>query len=150
MAWVSQSYLENMIGTDAVTALGLSTAGILAQYEGAARARVISVMQQAGYSSPGSTVDTSTDSGAFLAHLCASVLVRDAYQLRKGVSLREAAQSAISEGIGMLDALYNKQLPIPGMEPDTLAGIGGNVGSPSIGTNARPAYFTGGKLAGFG
>lgn len=149
MAWVTQSYLENMVGTDAVSALGLSSASILGQFELSARARVITVMQHAGYPTPADTLDTTDVTGAFLAGLCACVLLRDAYQLRKGVSLKEAAASAISEGIGALDAIYDKRLPIPGMDPDPLGGYGGTKGSPYIGTGARPSAFGPGKLGGF-
>lgn len=149
MAWVTQSYLENAIGTASVTALGLSNASVLAQYEIASRATVVSMLQHAGYSSPGATVDTSTEAGAFLASLAAGLVIRDAYQLRKGVRLPFDPSGTISEALFRLDALYNKRLPIPGMEPTADAGYGGTEGSPTTGTNARPSYFGPGKLAGF-
>lgn len=149
MAWVTQAYLENAIGTSAVSALGLSNATVLGQYELTSRAAVLSALQYAGYSSPGSTVDTATEAGAFLASLCAGLILRDAYQYRKGVRLPFDPSGTISEALFRLDALYNKRLPIPGMSPDTLAGYGGTAASPQTGTNARPSYFGPGKLAGF-
>jgi len=79
----------------------------------------------------------------------AGIMVRDAFQFRKGIRLPFDPSGTISEALFRLDALYNKKLPIPGMEPDTLAGYGGNISSPTTGTNARPSYFGPGKLRGF-
>ena len=147
MAWVTSSYLDNAITTAARTALGLS-GGVLTQYEASARATVIATMQFAGYTAPVS-VDTTTDTGAFLAKLVSALIVRDAYQYRKGVRLPFDPSGTISEGLFLLDAVHTKRLPIPGMEPSSLDGFGGNAGSPSVGTNARPSFFGPGKLGGF-
>ncbi len=148
MAWIDATYLEQSIGTAAVTALGLS-GGTLTQYELAARSTVIATMQYAGYAAPGTTIDTASVSGAFLAKLCSALIIRDAYQYRKGVRLPFDPSGTISEGLFLMDSVYNKRLPIPGLEPDTLAGYGGNKGSPIIGTGARPTVFGPGKLGGF-
>lgn len=147
MAWVTSSYLDNAITTAARTALGL-TGSVLTQYEAAARSTVIATMQFAGYT-PATSIDTSTDTGAFLAKLVSALIIRDAYQYRKGVRLPFDPSGTISEGLFLLDAVHTKRLPIPGMEPSTLDGYGGGASSPSVGTFARPSYFGAGKLGGF-
>lgn len=148
MAWVDTDYLNRMIGTAARTALGL-TGATFNHYEAAARGTVLSAMQYAGYSSPGTSVDHLSPTGGFLAQLCAQVMVRDAYQYRKGVRLPFDPSGTISESLMRLDAIYNKKLPIPGLTPDLLGGYGGNESSSPVGTNARPTYFGPGKLSGF-
>lgn len=148
MAWVDVDFINKMIGTAARTSLGLS-GGTFSHFELAARGTVLSAMQYAGYADPGDTMDHTTVTGAFLAQLCAGVMIRDAFQYRKGVRLPFDPSGTISESLMRLDAIYNKKLPIPGLTPDTLAGYGGNVSSPTTGTNARPSYFGPGKLNGF-
>lgn len=146
-AWVDANFINLMIGTAARTALGLS-GNTFSHYQNAAQGTVISAMQYAGYTPP-DTVDHATPGGAFLAQLVAGIMIRDAFQFRKGIRLPFDPSGTISEALFRLDALYNKKLPIPGMEPDTLAGYGGNISSPTVGTNARPSYFGPGKLRGF-
>lgn len=146
-AWVDANFISLMIGTAARTALGLS-GSTFTHYENAAQGTVISAMQYAGYTPP-DTVDHLTPQGAFLAQLVAGIMIRDAFQFRKGIRLPFDPSGTISEALFRLDALYNKKLPIPGMTPDTLAGYGGNISSPTTGTNARPSYFGPGKLRGF-
>lgn len=145
--WVTSGYLDNAITTAARTALGLS-GGVLSQYELEARGVVASALQYAGYSVP-TSIDTTTVAGAFLAKLVAAHVINNAYQYRKGVRLPFDPQGTITEGLAMLDAVHNKRLPVPGMSPGTLAGYGGSEGAPLTGPNARPQYFTPGKLVGF-
>lgn len=149
MAWVTHQYLEHIIGTTAVSALGLQTADVFNKYEKTARSTVIATMQYAGYSSPGTSIDQDTMSGAFLASLVAGLIIRDAFQYRKGVRLPFDPSGTITEALMKLDAIYNKKLPIPEMTPDLLGGYGGNESSSPVGTNARPTYFGPGKLSGF-
>jgi len=148
VAWVDGTYLNNAIGTAAVSSLGLS-GNVLTQFELAARSTVVATIQYAGYTSPGDTIDTTTVAGAFLAKLTAALVLRDAYQLRKGVRLPFDPSGTISEGLFLLDAIHSKKLPIPGMTPDTLGAYGGNEASPIVGANARPSYFGPNKLEGF-
>lgn len=140
--WVNSDYLGHMIGTGAVGALGLNNDGdTFDQYELEARATVSAVMQYAGYTAPDS-IDRTTVTGAFLAKLCASVLVRDAYGNRKGVMLPPFVQ----DGLDMLDAVYQKKLPIPGLSPNTRDGYGGlKVASSTV----KPARYGRGDLGGF-
>lgn len=147
MAWVTEAYVKNSITTAATTALGL-TGTVFTQFEAEARSTVVAAMQHAGYAAPASiTIDGTSDAGSFLAQLVTSIVLRDAYQLRKGVRLPFDPSSRISDGLSRLDALYEKKLPIPGMEPDSLDGYGGSKGSPIVGTDAVVAKFR--NLAGF-
>jgi len=150
--WVDAPYLVDAIGLDQVQALGLSTDGIVAtsrltQYELAGRGTVSAVMQYAGYTTPEATLPTPVDAdavqnltNAFLRKLVASIILRDVYALVPGIDVSEGMQAAISVGLTMLDGVYDKKLPIPGMQPGTLDGYGGsqfNAGSgvsPFVGT----------------
>ncbi len=130
MTWVSSAYLDDAIGSDQVTALGLTTGTTrLAQYEIAARATVLSALQYAGYPAVGETLDTSSAAAAvtsaFLQKMCAAIMLRDAYSLIPGITLTAEAQAAISQGLTMLDAVYDKKLPVPGMAPVAIDGYGG-------------------------
>lgn len=147
MAWVTEAYVKNSITTAAATALGL-TGTVFTQFEAEARSTVVAAMQHAGYSAPSTiTIDGSSDAGSFLAQLVTSIILRDSYQLRKGVRLPFDPSGTITEGLMRLDAVYNKKLPIPGLEPDSLNGYAGSKGSPIVGTNAVVAKFR--NLAGF-
>lgn len=149
MAWVTLANVESSITTAAAASLGLGSASVFAQYEAQARATVISVMQSAGYSPP-TAIDVADGlSGSFLGKLTAALIIREAYQYRKGVRLPFDPSGTISEGLFLLDAVQNKRLPIPGMEPDTLGGIGGNEGAPADGPTAPSNAFGPGKLGGF-
>lgn len=150
MAWIDETYLQNLIGSGTVTALGLSTAGVFAQFEGSARSRVLAVIQYAGYPSPGSDL-TSADSDAanFLKACVASVMVREAMGMRKGIQLPETAQAVINATLLQLDAVYEKRLPVPGMTPNSLGGYGGFKLTPSSGSSGVPQVWQRGKLRGF-
>lgn len=120
MAWITQTYMENMIGVEEAAQLWPSTP-IFNQFEVAARATVISSIEHAGYTAP-DTLDLSSVTGGFLGKLIGGVLLRDGYSSRNGTELPAMAQEAVS----MLDAIYDKRLPIPGLTPSTLDGYGGN------------------------
>lgn len=149
MAWVTLANIQASITTSAAAALGLGSASVFAQYEAQARSTVVSVIQAAGYSAPSAIDVTDGLSGSFLGKLTSALIIREAYQYRKGVRLPFDPSGTISEGLFLLDAVQNKRLPIPGMEPDTLGGIGGNEGAPIYGTNAITSAFGPGKLTGF-
>lgn len=150
MAWIDSTYLQNMIGSSQVTALGL-TGDVLTQYEASARATVLAVLQFAGYASPGDSLTAGQVSTAFLQKLTAAILLRDAYGMRKGIRLSSEAADLISQGVGMLDAVYAKKLPVPGMEPVAQNGYGGVRFSPSSSssTNGRVSQFARDKLTSF-
>lgn len=124
MTWVSSDYLNNAVGSGQVTALGL-TGDVLSQFELSARATVTSVLQYAGYADPGATLTEGALATAFLQKMTAAILLRDAYALRVGIELSPQTQEVISHGLSMLDAVYAKKLPIPGLEPGTRDGYGG-------------------------
>jgi hypothetical protein len=58
-------------------------------------------------------------------------MVRDAYAMRKGIQLPQAAQDAITQSAGLLDAIYAKRLPVPGLDPAARDGYGGVQFTPS-------------------
>ena len=138
MPWINVAYLQDAIGAEQVVALGLSTsAGALTsrltQYELAGRSVVASAMQFAGYASPLATLvevsDAEQVTGAYLKKMCAAIMLRDCYALIPGIDLTAAAQQAIGMGLSMLNGLVtsdvNLKIPIPGLQPNTLDGIGG-------------------------
>lgn len=124
MAWVTTTYVDSFIGQGQRVAL-FPTSTVFDQYEIAARATVTSVMQYAGYADPGATLTTGSISEAFLQKITAAIMCRDAYSMRKGIQLPQGAQDMISQAAGLLDAVYSKRLPIPGMEPLSANGYGG-------------------------
>ncbi len=147
MAWVDQTYMNYFIGATQTTNLfagstpGTYDSSVFAQFEAGARSTVVSVLQYAGYPSPGSTLTAGSDATAMLQKLVAAVMVRDAYSIRRGVN--QATREGINETLGLLDAIYNKKLPISGMEPSSANGYGGVQFSPTseYSTNARPRVF---------
>lgn len=131
MAWIDQTYLTNAIGAAQVTALGLTDASArLIQYELLARSRVIAALQYAGYADPGDTLTETTEAqkvtAAFYKQMAAAVLLRDAFALIPGIDISQAAQAAIGSGLALIDAVYEKKLPIPGATANTLDGYGGS------------------------
>jgi hypothetical protein len=141
MAWVTSTDLGYAIGSGQVTALGLGDATTYAQFELQARATVVAVTQHAGYAAFEDTLTAGEVSTGFLQKLIIAVLARDAYASRKGIALPSQTSEMITSGLSMLDAVYSKSLPIPGLEPDTLGGIGGVKFSPTTGDSARARVF---------
>lgn len=142
MAWVDQTYLISMIGTNQVTALGLTTGARLTQYELDARSTVQSVLQYAGYQQFTDTLDASNATvavtAAFLQKITAALIVRNALALLPGISLPEAVDAAITRSLSMLDAVYNKKLPVPNAQPSSAeVALGGAV----FNTAATPRRF---------
>lgn len=144
MAWVDSTYLGYALGTSLRDAL-FPTSDVVDQYELTARATVVSVLQYAGYADPGATLTSGTVTSAFLQKLLVAIMARDAAATRKGITL----PSAVSEGLAMLDQVYSRKLPIPGLQPDPAHGYGGVRFSPSEGTGARPPVFGRGDLTRF-
>lgn len=150
MPWVDQTYLTNAVGTAVVSALGLTSGDALTQYELDARAEVSSVIQYAGYSAPGPTMDAAASvSNAFLRSLCAGVILKKAYASRKGIRMSPDIADAITDARARLDAIYQKRLPVPGLTPSTRAGYGGSQFSPTTGDDARSPVFSRSALRGF-
>lgn len=147
MAWVDTTYIDNFIGSNQRQKLYVDSAGsydatVFAQFELSARATVVSVMQYAGYPNPGATLSSGEVSTGFLQKLVSAVMVRDAYSSRKGIRLGKEVGDAITDSLAVLDAVYQKKLPIPGMEPVAKNGYGGVQFSPTTGDNARTKAFS--------
>ena len=94
MAWVTTTYVDAFIGQGQRVAL-FGTAAVFDQFEVGARATVQSVLQYAGYEALGSTLVNGTITEAFLQKLVAAIMVRDAYAMRKGIQLPQAAQATL-------------------------------------------------------
>ena len=141
MAWVTTTTLGYAIGSGQVTALFSGDASTFAQFELEARATVVAVMQHAGYSAPADTLTAGTVSTGFLMKLVHALIEETAYSSRKGIQAPAGAAERIASARSLLDAIYQKKLPIPGLEPDTLAGIGGSKFSPTTGDDARARAF---------
>lgn len=144
MAWVDSTYLGYALGSGLRDAL-FPTSDVVDQYELTARATVVSVLQYAGYADPGATLTAGTVTTAFLQKLLVAIMCRDAAALRKSITL----PSAVSEGLVMLDQVYQRKLPVPGAQPEAAHGYGGVRFSPSEGTGARPPVFGRGDLTRF-
>ena len=145
--WIDTDYMDAFIGEAQreklfSDAAGAYSATVFAQYELGARATVLAVMQYAGYADPGATLTAGLVSTGFLSKLLAAVMIRDAYSTRRGV-MSQSTTDAVSVTLGMLDAIYNKRLPIPGMEPVAANGFGGVQFTPtsSYSTGSRPQVF---------
>ncbi len=126
MAWVDIAYLRNLIGTTQATALGCTTSSDarLVQFEAAARSVVQSLMQSHSYATLGSTLGTSAISTPFLRKLVSSLMVRDLYGFRTGITFPPQVQ----DGLAILAAYERgegKRFPIPGLEQSTSTGVGG-------------------------
>jgi hypothetical protein len=147
VAWVDTTYLQNLIGSDQVTALGLSGAR-LTQYELMARGSVVSVLQFAGYTQfTSDTLDTSTPTAAvtaaWLQKVTAACLVQDAMALLPGIQLPPPVADSIGRALSELQAVYNKKLPVPNAKPSASGGIGGvkfSTGQPQV-FNLRGSTF---------
>lgn len=139
MAWVDSTYLGNALGTSLRDAL-FPSSDVIDQYELTARATVCSVMQYAGYAAPSVTLTSGTVTSGFLQKLLVAIMCRDAAAIRKGITL----PSAVSEGLVMLDQVYQRKLPIPGLEPEAEHGYGGVRFSPTSAsaTGARPQIMS--------
>lgn len=138
--WVDVDYLNNAIGSGQVYALQLSTSlggttptDRFTQYELMARARVIAVLQHAGYQAPSATLPTPASAGdatdvanGFLQQMVASVLLNDVYALIPGISLPDKTATAIGIGQSLMTAVYDKKLPVPGLTAVARDGYGGN------------------------
>ena len=142
MAWVTTTYVDAFIGQGQRVAL-FGTTAVFDQFEIGARATVQSVLQYAGYEALGSTLSAGTITEAFLQKLVAAIMVRDAYAMRKGIQLPQAAQDAITQSAGLLDAIYAKRLPVPGLDPAAADGYGGVRFTPSsiYSVGGRPKRF---------
>jgi hypothetical protein len=143
MAWIDQTYVSNLIGSDTRAAVAPSTA-VFNQFEASARVKVIAVLQHAGYASPGSALTTGIDSTHFLRMLCAAQWCREAFGNRKGVKF----PPAITDAFDLLSAVYEKKIPVPGMQPSASGGYGGSRFSSVSGSSGRPQQFSRSKLTG--
>lgn len=147
--WVDRTYLYNLIGTSQTSSLGITTAADvrLVQFEGAARSIVQSLMQSHGYATLGTTLGTTAISTPFLRKLVSSLMVRDLYGFRAGITFPPQVQ----DGLAILIAYERgdgKRFPIPGMTQDSKAGVGGSDVSVSPSGVARSLSFSLGKTVG--
>lgn len=144
MAWIDTTYVDNLIGSSTRAAVAPNTA-VFNQFEGVARVKVLAVLQHAGYASPGTALTTGLDSTHFLRMLAAAQWCREAFGNRKGVKF----PPAITDGFDLLNAVWDKKIPVPGLSPSTADGYGGSRFSPTTGTGARPQQFSRSKLSGY-
>ncbi len=144
MAWLDITYLQNSIGTSQATAIGcVSAGGVFAQFEAEAVSVISSLLKANGYGGVGTTLATSAASTPFLRKLVVSLMVRDLYGMRKGIEFPHSVQ----DGMAILAAYEQgdgKRFPVPGMDQDTAAGIGGSSVTPaeSYDGTRRPLTFT--------
>ena len=142
--WVSRTYANIAVGTAVMNAIAPTTA-VFNQYEHSARSKVLAILAHAGYESPGTALTDGTDSAAFLRSVCVAQLCREAAGNRKGITF----PVAVTDAFELLNAVYEKRLPVPGMTPSTSAGYGGVKISAGTGSAARPQVFARGKLTGY-
>lgn len=139
--WLSVQYVDNLIGAQTRAAVA-PTDPVFRQFEETARAKVIAVLQHAGYASPGTSLPTSGDAAAFLRMLCAAQWCREAFGNRKGISF----PPSITDAFELLNAVYDRRIPVPGMHPSSADGYGGSRFSSR---RDRPQVFSRRQLRGF-
>lgn len=144
MAWLTRTFVNLQVGTSFASAVAPSTA-VFSQYELSARAFVLSVLQYAGYESPGTALTDGTVTTAFLRKLTVAQWCREASAYRPGIEFPKA----IADDLGKLQAVYDRRLPVPGMTPSSDGGFGAVLSSPTSGTDARPQVFAPSKMTGF-
>lgn len=152
--WVDAPYLDSMLGSSILRQRLFSVDGVfssdaLEQYEVGARATVVSYLLFAGYSDPGETIDTTQTSGAFLADLCAALMVSRAFARTKGIQWPPGLADSVEASLAALEDIREKRLPVPGLSPSTVAGYGGVSGSRTTGPDARVNQFAVSRLRGW-
>lgn len=150
MAWVDTDYVDNVLGSTQLRSILFSVGGTFSataftQAEASARARVLSYIEQAGYSNPGETIDATTVSGALLADLVASLMIARAFARGRGIQWPPGIQDSVAASLADLESIRLGELPIPGMTASTTTGYGGvttSVTSSSTSTSTRPQVFS--------
>lgn len=148
MAWVDSTRIDRLLGNSTLrqrlfSVDGSYDANAFAQYEAAARSKIVSYLLYAGYADPGDTLSSGTTSEAFLADLCAMLMVRNAFAQAKGIAWPAGLREATDQTLADLTAIYEKKLPVPGLTPSTVNGYGGVDVSSVLETDedARPQRF---------
>ena len=144
MPWIDTAYVDNLIGQTTRLAVAPTTA-VFNQFEGTARIKVAAVLQHAGYTSPGTSLTEGQDSTLFLRMLSAAQWCREAFGNRKGIKF----PPAITDGFNLLDAVWDKRIPVPGLEPRAEDGYGGSRFTSTSGESGRPQVFSRRNLTGF-
>ena len=115
MAWITPSYMDNMIGSVTRAALDDDDNDVFTQFEAQARATVLMFIMPQGYSA-GTTTDNDT-----LKLLCAGQWFMLALSGRKGIDIPEG----VKQSVAMLGAVFDGKMPIPGLDANTADGVGG-------------------------
>jgi hypothetical protein len=142
--WITTTFVDLQVGTAFRSALAPSTASFN-QYELSARSFVESVLQYAGYASPGTALTDGTIATAFLRKLTVAQWCREASAYRPGIEFPKA----IADDLALLQSVYDKRLPVPGSTPTSDGGYGATLTSPTTGPNARPQVFAPSKMTGW-
>lgn len=130
MAWTTTTRVDRVLGSSTLRQKLFAVDGTFAQemfdqYEAEARARVVQRLLWAGYSSPGATLTSGTDTEALLAGYVEALMVLDAFAQAKGIQwpagLRDRLETKATEAL----TLHETKLPIPGLTPASDAGYGG-------------------------
>lgn len=131
MVWATATSINSSIGVQQAAALGLTSGSQrLTDLELEARALVQSAIQHAGYNGFTETLDESSESAkvtaAFLRSIVVAIIVKDALLLEPGIELPEPVDERINRTFSRLEAVYQKRLPIPNVQPTTAqVGLGG-------------------------
>lgn len=137
MAWIDTDDVDDLITEDVRLAVSPDSATFDAHERGA-RARVQAALIAAGYT-VGSTLDDVDEEAAdLLRELILGQWILRAFHGRKGFQI----PPAIVDTFHMLRDVRNGELPIPGLTPSTLGGVGGFEASPTTGSTAREQVFS--------
>jgi len=141
MAWFTSAELDDFIGSGTRAALDGSDTDTFDQFEAQARATVQSVLISQGY-----TVGTTT-TNTFVKMLAMGQWYLFAASTRKGIEMPES----VKQIIGMLNAVFEGRLPIPGLTPSAADGVGGVKASSSSETSdvGRPPRMKRSDLRGW-
>lgn len=137
MAWITADDVDSLIGEDVRLAVAPDDA-TFDSHELGARVRVQSALRAAGYSVESTLDDLDEETAGLLKELILGQWVLRAFHGRKGFVI----PPSIVDTFHMLRAIMNGDMPVPGLTPSTLGGVGGFEASPTTGTGAKPQVFS--------
>jgi hypothetical protein len=137
VAWITTAHVDDLIGEDVRLAVSPDD-GTFDAHERGARARVQSALVHAGYTVGTTLDDVDEEAADLLRELCLGQWVLRAFHGRKGFQV----PPSIVDTFHMLAAVRNGDLPITGLTPNTLGGVGGVGMSDTDEDTGLPPVFT--------
>lgn len=137
MAWIDSDDVDALIGEDVRLAVAPDN-DTFDRHERGARARVQSALLAAGYTTTATLTDLDEPTTDLLVELCVGQWVLRAFYGRKGFVI----PPSIVDTFHMLRDVRSGDMPIPGLTPSIVGGVGGFAASETEGTEGRPQVFS--------